>query len=66
MKIGSLVRVSDTFLRDIDASPSDELRYALGEITELDGVGDLAVATVRWYVSRMPPYNATRDLVVVD
>ena len=66
MKIGSLVRVSDTFLRDVDASPSDELRYALGKITELDGVGDLAVATVQWNTSRMPRYNGTKYLVVVD
>ena len=66
MKIGSLVRVSDTFLRDVGAGPSDELRYALGEITELDGVGDLAVATVRWNTSRMPRYNGTKYLVVVD
>ena len=66
MKIGSLVRVSDNFLRDVDAGPSDELRYALGKITELDGVGELAVATVRWNTSRMPRYNATKYLVVVD
>lgn len=66
MKIGSIVRVSDTFLRDVDASPTDALRYAIGTITEIDGNGDQAVATVRWNTSRMPRYNGTKYLVVVD
>ena len=71
MKIGSTVRFSETFLRDIDARSTPvgiSLCYCVGTITELDGIGDLAVATVIWTIegARMPRYNATRDLVVVD
>jgi hypothetical protein len=67
MKIGSTVRFSDTFLRDIEAMPNDELRYAVGTITGIDGIGELAVATVDWTAaSRMPLYNATKYLVAVD
>lgn len=66
MKIGSTIRLSETFLRDIDASPSDALRYAVGTITELDGIGQLAVATVRWNDARISRYDATRNLVIAD
>ena len=68
MKIGSTVRFAETFLSDIEARSNDALRYAVGTITELDGIGNLAVATVHWTVEGrgMPRYNATRDLVIVD
>ena len=69
MKIGSTVRFSETFLRDIDARSTPvgiSLCYCVGTVTELDGIGDLAVATVNWTAaSRMPRYNATKYLVVV-
>lgn len=71
MKIGSTVRFSETFLRDIDARSTPigiPLCYCVGTITELDGTGNLAVATVHWTVAGrgVSRFNATRDLVIVD
>jgi len=66
MKIGSTVRFTDAFLSDIGTRSNDALRYAVGTITELDGIGEQAIATVRWNSSRMPRYNATKHLVAVD
>lgn len=71
MKIGSIVRFSPKFLRDIDARSTPvgiPLCYCVGIITELDGIGNLAVATVDWTVEGrgISRYNATRNLVIVD
>lgn len=71
MKIGSIVRFSETFLRDIDPRSTpvgSPLCWCVGTITELEIIGELAVATVNWTVegTGVSRHQSTRNLEVND
>lgn len=48
IKVGSKVKFSRRFLQSIQASATDELWSATGQVTEFRGSGNLRRARVRW------------------